>query len=144
MSEAMTASRLDEFSAAIRDLEPDLLVETGLDRFAVDGATPDIAVEPTNLEQLARVLTEAHEARLSVVPLGAGAHTALGNHPEAYDVALSLTRMNRVLEYEPADLTVTVEAGLRLADLQARLAQHGQFLPLDPPGAARATIGGIL
>ena len=144
MSEAMAASRLDEFSAAIRDLEPGQIVETQLERFAVDGATPDMAVEPANLEQLARVLTEAHEAGLGVLPFGGGVHMALGNHPEAYDVALPVTRMDRVLEYEPADLTVTVEAGIRLTDLQARLAQHGQFLPLDPPGSARATIGGIL
>ncbi len=144
MSDAVATSRLDEFSAAMRDLDPDQIIESQLERFAIDGMTPDIAAEPANTEQLSRILTEAHESHLAVVPFGGGSHIALGNHPEAYDVALSTTRMDRVLEHEPADLTVTVEGGIPLATLQAKLAQHGQFLPLDPPGAARATIGGIL
>ena len=41
-----------------------------------------------------------------------------------------------IIAYEPADMTVTVEPGVRLAELQARLAEHGQLLPLDPPCAA--------
>jgi FAD/FMN-containing dehydrogenase len=50
------------------------------------------------------------------------------------DVVLSTRRLDRVLEYEPGDLTVIVEAGIRLSELQARLAPHGQMLALDPPG----------
>ncbi len=49
-----------------------------------------------------------------------------------------------MVEYEPADLTVTVEAGIRLSELQGLLGQSGQWLPLDPPCAPEATIGGIL
>jgi FAD/FMN-containing dehydrogenase len=58
------------------------------------------------------------------------------------DVVLSTARLNRVLEHEPGDLTAIVEAGIRLSDLQARLAPHGQMLALDPPGDP--TIGACL
>jgi glycolate oxidase FAD binding subunit len=67
---------------------------------------------------------------------------ALGSVPARYDVALRTTRLDRVLEYEPADLTVTVEAGVTMGRLQALLAEHGQFLPIDSP--ADATVGGVL
>jgi glycolate oxidase FAD binding subunit len=50
------------------------------------------------------------------------------------DVVLSTARLDRVLEHEAGDLTATVEAGIRLSALNARLAEHGQMLALDPPG----------
>jgi glycolate oxidase FAD binding subunit len=81
---------------------------------------------------------------LKAIPVGGGAHLHLGNPPEAYDLALSTARLNRIVAHEPADMTVTVEAGVRFADLKAQLATHGQWLPLDPPGIERATIGGLL
>jgi glycolate oxidase FAD binding subunit len=58
------------------------------------------------------------------------------------DVVLSTVRLNRVLEHQPGDLTVIVESGIRLSDLQARLAPHRQMLALDPPGDP--TIGACL
>jgi FAD/FMN-containing dehydrogenase len=58
------------------------------------------------------------------------------------DVMLSTRRLNRILEHEPGDLTVIVEAGLRLSELQAALEPHGQMLALDPPGDP--TIGACL
>ncbi|PZC47403.1 MAG: glycolate oxidase FAD binding subunit [Chloroflexi bacterium] len=67
----------------------------------------------------------------------------LGNAPARYDVALLLTGLNRVLEYQPEDLTTTVQAGLTLATLDAELRKEGQFLPLDPVGYDRTTLGGV-
>ncbi|HEX3246332.1 MAG TPA: FAD-binding oxidoreductase, partial [Chloroflexota bacterium] len=60
------------------------------------------------------------------------------------DTALLTTGLNEVVEYEPADLTVTVQAGMRLASLQNLLRQHRQMLALDPPSQERATIGGVV
>ncbi|MGZ4380779.1 MAG: FAD-binding oxidoreductase [Gaiellaceae bacterium] len=48
--------------------------------------------------------------------------------------SLAADRLDRVLEYEPGDLTCVVEAGIRLSALSARLAEQGQRLSLDPPG----------
>src|SRR5690606_30874148 len=62
----------------------------------------------------------------------------------AYDIALDLGGLRRTIEYVPADLTVTVEAGRRLGALQAELAEHGQYLPIDPPPGDDVTVGGLL
>ena len=63
---------------------------------------------------------------------------------EPADVTLSTAAMTRVLEYEPRDLTISVEAGIRHADLDRLLAQNRQMIPLDPPFSETATIGGIV
>jgi len=58
--------------------------------------------------------------------------------------ALDLRAMREVLEYTPEDMTVSVEAGVTLAQLQARLAEHNQWLPMDAAGAGALTIGALL
>ena len=77
-------------------------------------------------------------------PAGAGTKLGIGNLSKQVDVVLSTICLNNVVEYEPSDLTVTVEAGIRLVDLQKELAKHRQFLALNPPYAERCTIGGIV
>ena len=59
-------------------------------------------------------------------------------------LVISTRRLNRVLIYEPADLTISVEAGLPYRELRETLAGKGQFLPLDPPFDESATIGGVV
>ena len=112
--------------------------------FAVDGLVPQAAVAPATVEQVAEVMRYAHSEGAAVVPWGGGAMMHIGNLPQRYDIALSLCRLNQVIEHEPADLTVTCQAGIALDDLQRHLAGSSQFLPLDPPDGERATIGGIL
>jgi glycolate oxidase FAD binding subunit len=58
------------------------------------------------------------------------------------EVVVSTARLDRVLEHEAGDLTATVEAGVRVEDLNMRLAEHGQMLALDPPG--NPTIGACI
>ncbi|MHB8377179.1 MAG: FAD-binding oxidoreductase [Dehalococcoidia bacterium] len=144
MSEAATAHRIGEFVAVISSSAGLQVTSGGTDAYAVDGMLPDVVVTPVSIEQLQACLSEAGTRGLAVIPFGGGAHMALGNTPAAYDVALALGRLDRIVAHEPADLTVTVEAGVRLDTLQAALAQHGQFLPLDAPGDGRATVGGVL
>ena len=64
--------------------------------------------------------------------------------PRQYHTALSLRRLDKVLDYQPTDMTATVEAGLSLASLQQTLGEYGQWLPIDPPSSERVTIGGLL
>jgi glycolate oxidase FAD binding subunit len=87
-------------------------------------------------------LHDANESGDAVIPWGGGHHMMLGNVPSRYDVALRTARLNQVIEYEPADLTITVEAGITMSELQRLLAEHGQFLPIDAP--SDATVGGVL
>ena len=112
--------------------------------YAIDGCTPKVVVLPTSVQEIQDILQFAAKQDLSVIPAGAGTKLGIGNLPPKVDVVLAMTRLNSVIEYEPADLTVTVEAGIRLADLQKELAKHRQFLALNPPYAERCTIGGIV
>lgn len=112
--------------------------------YAVDGMEPALALLPGTEAEVAGILAAAAAHGAAVIPRGAGSSQDLGNPPERAGVVLSLERLNRVLAYNPADMTITVEAGMPLADLQALAARHGQTLALDPPRAARATIGGLV
>jgi glycolate oxidase FAD binding subunit len=67
-----------------------------------------------------------------------------GNPPRRYDAALALKEMNQVWYYEPADLVVSVEPGMKFGDFQHFVGRHKLWLPLDPPGGARSSLGGIL
>lgn len=111
---------------------------------AVDGVIPKYVVEPTSLQEVAAALKVAQENGLTVVPRGLGRHMAIGNPPERVDVVLSMERMDRVLAYEPADMTVRVQAGCALSTLGAALYEGNQWLPLDPPHTPRTTVGGAL
>jgi glycolate oxidase FAD binding subunit len=112
--------------------------------YAVDGIVPQAVALPGTVDELAEVMRLAHREGAAVIPWGGGTAMGLGNLPRRYDIALSLSRLNAVVEHEPADLTATVQAGRTLADFQDHLSSAGQFLPLDPPLPAEATIGGIL
>ncbi len=124
--------------------ETGILPEAQIAAYTFDGYVPKVVVLPASVQEMQDVLRFAAEQNLLVMPAGAGTKLSIGNLPQKVDVVLATTRLNSVLEYEPADLTVTVEAGIRLAALQAELAQHQQYLPLDPPSADRCTLGGIV
>jgi glycolate oxidase FAD binding subunit len=112
--------------------------------YAVDGVIPQVVALPATVEEVAEVMRLASREDAAVIPWGGGTAMSLGNIPRRYDIALCLSHLNQVVEYEPADLTAAVQAGKTLADFQRHLAEHGQFLPLDPPPGQEATIGGIL
>jgi len=111
---------------------------------AVDGRTPACVLYPSSAEQVAAVLQYAAQHDLAVIPCRNATKLGVGNVPRRYDVALSLKEMNQVRHYEPADLTVTAEAGMTFGDFQHFVSRDGLWLPLDPPGAWRASLGGIL
>ncbi|HLJ20424.1 MAG TPA: FAD-binding oxidoreductase [Stellaceae bacterium] len=100
--------------------------------------------KPATAEELATRLREAAAGRLAVAPVGGGRARGMGNPLERCDVELHTARLDRVLEHSQADMIVSVEAGIRLEDLQAELAKAGQFLPLDAFRSPGHTIGGLL
>jgi glycolate oxidase FAD binding subunit len=110
----------------------------------VDGLAPRRTETPATPEALAEALRAAAADGEAVVPVGGGRALGLGDVPERFDVALETRALDRVLEQSQADMTVSVEAGITVEALNARLAQVGQFLPIDPPGGPGHTIGGVL
>ena len=110
---------------------------------AVDGITPRWLAAPASVEEAAQTIALAHDERLAVVPRGSGAALELGHPPARVDLVLDLRRLDAVLEHNPEDLTVTVQAGCAAGALASRLAAHRQALPLDPPGWDTRTVGGL-
>ena len=112
--------------------------------YAVDGKVPKVVAFPKNADDTSSLLAFANKAGLSVIPRGGGTKMALGGIPKRMDVLVSLVNLNGIVEYEPADLVVTAEPGLRLAELQKTVAKNGQRLPLDPPYTDATTLGGAV
>ena len=121
-----------------------VLSEEQVESYAFDGCVPKAVVLPGSVREMQDVLQLAAKQDLSVMPAGAGTKLGIGNLPQKVDVVLATTQLNSLIEYEPADLTVTVEAGIPLAVLQTELAEYRQFLSLNPPYADRCTVGGIV
>jgi glycolate oxidase FAD binding subunit len=113
-------------------------------RLSVDGLLPSTVMRPKDADQSAHDLHDCDQVPAAVVVWGGGTQMRLGAAPRRYEVGFSTERMTRLLEYEPADLTCRVEAGMRLRNLQTALRAQGQRLPLDPPHPEQATVGGMV
>ena len=103
-----------------------------------------VTLAPGDSRELADCLREAGAARHSIRLGGAFSKDAMAGPIASADLTVSTSAMTRVLQYEPADLTISVEAGLRWADLTRLLAQNRQMIPLDPPFFEQATVGGVV
>jgi len=101
-------------------------------------------LEPATAEELASALAGAAGDGKTVEVIGHGSKRALGGPAFDTDVQLTTERLTGVLAYEPADLTISVQAGMSWAELSRTLAENNQMIPLDPPFAETATVGGAL
>jgi glycolate oxidase FAD binding subunit len=145
--------------------EPDATAE-----YAVDNIVPKAVVFPKNTRQVSDVVKFANQENLAIVSRGSGTKMAMGNPPKRLDIVVCTSGLNHMLDVDPSNLTMTIEAGVKFRDIQARLAtqedrcylplndlsvesdeficsdrsRNGCFIPIDPPYADRATIGGII
>ncbi|MFP5261968.1 MAG: FAD-binding oxidoreductase [Blastocatellia bacterium] len=109
----------------------------------LDDLAPALIAKPGSADEVARCLGVCSKFGAAVVPAGLMTWLECGNPVRRVDVVLSLERMSRIVEYSPPDLTVTVEAGIALGELNSAAKSAGQWLPLDPPGYAAASLGAI-
>ena len=109
----------------------------------VAGRAPEAVAAPATLDEL-RELVGERDGR-TLVPVAGGTQLALGNAPrEPFALVDIREALTGEVEHEPADLTAVVPAGVTLGELGEQLAAAGQRLPLDPPHAEEATLGGVL
>ena len=100
---------------------------------------------PTTREELIALVRQWHDAASPWIPSGLGTRLDWGPPLDSSHPVLSCRDLNRVIDHAVDDLTITVEAGYPLGDLQALLAERGQWLPLDHPrGEAQGSIGGLV
>jgi glycolate oxidase FAD binding subunit len=110
----------------------------------ITGIAPRETVTPRTLDELCGILRSSHDERKPFACVGGGTELELGNAPRAIDTVVRTSALDRVVEYAPEDQTITVEAGMTLAELDRVLAAHRQMLPIDVVDRTRATIGGIV
>lgn len=108
-----------------------------------EGLPPaDLLVAPASIEETETILDLACEHRLKAVVWGGGTHQGFGGRVEP-DLIISTANLNRLIDWQPEDFTVTVEAGMTVAKLESMLAERGQTAVL-PEVPGDATVGGIL
>lgn len=110
----------------------------------VDGVPARWVAWPGSTEEVSAVLRAAAGRGLRVVARGTGTRLSWGVPPTDVDLIVDTSRMGAVLAHAVGDLIVTVQAGLRMADLQDALTPHRQRLALDSAGAVGCTIGGTI
>ncbi len=99
---------------------------------------------PETSEQLAEAIERAARHERTIALSGNGTKSRMAGPVGYPDECISTALLNRVLEYEPRDLTISVEAGLPWRELERLLAANRQMVPLDPPFADGATVGGVV
>ncbi len=122
--------------------EPEDLTVYAFDGTALLNQLPACVVLPESTEQVAAVMSLAHEQGVPVVPRGAGSGLAGGSVPVAGSLVLCLVRMNRILEVDARNLTLTAEAGALTQAIADAAAAAGLFYPPDPGSIKISTIGG--
>ena len=135
---------LDKFRAVVGPAN--VLVGVELSPYVVEGRTPEAAVFPGSLDELRAIVGLAADDDIPLVPWGGGTAAAVGTPtaPVRSGIVLGLARLNRLVEYEPGDLTATAEAGMTVTAFQTALRARGQWFSLDPADADRATLGGVM
>jgi glycolate oxidase FAD binding subunit len=123
---------------------PNVLTGVELSPYVVEGRTPEAAVFPGSIEEVAAVMTLASEVGTPVTPWGGGTAASVGMPASRAGLVIGLRRLGRLVDHEPGDLTATVEAGMTVGAFQSALGSRGQWLSLDPGDPDRATVGGVL
>lgn len=107
-------------------------------------AMPQAVVFGERTEQVVRLVQLCNRERIPLIPRGRGTGTTGATVPDHGGIVLSLERMARILEIDPANRMARVEPGVTNRELQQAVARHGFFWPPDPTSAAVCTIGGNL
>lgn len=148
---SVSQERLDAFLADLRaafpeglDLstERDTLAPYGKDESDLGEFPPQALVRASSTAQVSRVLALATKHHVPVTPVGARSGKSGGSLPVEGGLALSLEKMNRILEVNADDLLMVVQPGVLTAQVDEAAEKLGLFYPPDPNSAAYCTMGG--
>jgi glycolate oxidase len=144
---------MDNFQEIIKELEGIvgkanvLIARDDLAAYSYDGSAlwshmPDVVVLPVSTEQIAGIMKIASARGIPVTPRGAGTNISGGSIPVKGGIVLCTTRMNRILDINKTNLSVTAESGVVLQDMNQALARENLFFPPDPQSFYACTLGG--
>ena len=120
---------------------PEDLAVYGYDATFED-SPPDVVVLPTQTDQVSGIIKLAVESKVPVIPRGMGSGLAAASVPFSGGILLGVARMNHILEIDNENRTVSTEAGVITAILQAEVEKQGLFYPPDPSSIKQSCIGG--
>ena len=109
---------------------------------SLDRGKPDVVVLPASTEEVSRVMALAHEEEIPVIARGSGTNLSGGTVPTKGGIVIHFSRMNRILEIDIPNRTVTVEPGIITLDLQNRVLKEGFVYMPDPASQKVSTLGG--
>lgn len=128
-----------ELAAACADVASASAADT------VAGRQARYVAAPASTGEAAALLRAAAALGLTVVPRGAGRLQHWGDPPDGCDLVVDTRRLDRVVEHLPASFSVTVQAGVRVCDLEEMVEAAGQHLAILPPDRAfGGTVGGLI
>ncbi len=110
----------------------------------IDDFGPVSVVRPQSVAEIGDIIRRAAAEGQAIYPMGGRTLLHIGSPPARPGIAVDLRGLAQVLDYPARDMTITVQAGITLAQLQAILAAENQRLPIDVPHAEQATLGGVL
>jgi glycolate dehydrogenase FAD-binding subunit len=112
--------------------------------YAIDSLIPAAIARPASAAEVMEVVKFAVAEKLAVVPLGSRSKCEMGMTPARYDIALDMSGLYEVAHYDAGDMTLSIDAGMPLRELEVFLRSHGQFLPLGVPCFETTTAGGVV
>lgn len=115
-----------------------------LREYAVDGVVPSAIVRPSNAAQVVELVRLAQTDGLRLIPSGSRSKLACGMPPSYYDIALDMRGLQQIAHYDAGDMTLSVDAGMSLRQLESILLKERQFLPLAVPCYESSTVGGTV
>lgn len=114
------------------------------DELFIDGFGPLPVRRPNGVSELCELVREARANKQAVYPVGGRTTLDLGMVPTKPGFAVDTRGLNAVIEHAARDMTITVQAGITLAELAKALAAENQWLPIDVPNPETATLGGAV
>lgn len=110
----------------------------------IDDFGPLPVAKPRTIAEVGDLVRSAAADKQAIYPIGGQTLLGIGLPPSRAGIAVDLRGLSQVVDYPARDMTITVQTGITLAELQRLLATENQRLPLDVPNAERATLGGVL
>ena len=154
----MRSNSLKESLSQILEPQHILSCHKDLDRYSCDALTPsrafyaeeafnklaDLIVRPGSTSEICEILRWAQKSKVSVIPYGGGTGVMGAILPVNGGIILDLARLDKILEINPVDMTVTVEPGVILENLEVQLKRLGMMHGHDPYSVPIATVGGTI
>ncbi len=143
MSKEFLISRLKEIVGEAYVLSSDMdLTLYGYDA-SLEKGKPDVVVTPDSTEQVSKVVALAYQEKIPVIGRGSGTNLSGGTIATKGGIVIHFSRMNRILEIDLPNRTVTVEPGVITLDLQNLMLKQGFVYAPDPASLKVYTLGGF-